>query len=375
MRVLITGAAGQLGQALLSIAELTQVTAAELTAPQQMLVALLPEVLACIATTDEVIGVSHQQLDICALHSIQAAFDAFKPDVVINCAAFNGVDKAETDTDKAIAVNATGPKLLAGECKRLNIRLVHISTDFVFDGALKRPYTEQDMPSPLSAYGRSKLEGERWVNDILGAKATIIRTSWLYSCCGQNFVKTMQGLFKTRERLSVINDQSGSPTWCETLALVIFKLIKQTQLANSDRKVAAQNHNADGTEKGLAHLYHYAAGSCVAEDYLVAEGFSADGSLVAEGSSCSWYEFACEIQRLTMSANAQIAKAEACQIEPISSLSWQALHENRLAPRPVQSALNAQKVCHQLGIKPGSLIRASWQEQLQAMISYQKVKD
>ncbi|ABV86762.1 dTDP-4-dehydrorhamnose reductase [Shewanella pealeana] len=359
MRILITGAAGQLGQALLSIAGLTQVNLAERTVAQQMLVALLPEALECIETTDEVIGVSHQALDICDIDSIRKAFDTIAPDVVINCAAYNAVDKAEFDIDKAMLINAEGPKLLAGECQRHNIRLVHISTDFVFDGELLRAYTEQDSPAPLSVYGKSKLEGERWVSDILGSKATIIRTSWLYSCYGHNFVKTMQSLFKVKESLSVINDQYGSPTWCEALAVAIFMLVKQTQATILTRPSVCEDKPA----KGLADLYHYAA-----------------------SASASWYEFACEIQRQAgsvtelapstkLSQNKEFAPNSAdCSILPITTKAWQELHDNRLALRPKQSALNTQKLCHQLAIEPGSLLTATWQQQLAAMVSYQKVK-
>ncbi|MCG9730995.1 dTDP-4-dehydrorhamnose reductase [Shewanella sp. Isolate13] len=368
MRILITGGAGQLAQALLSVAELsrtTQITRANevtkatevtgatetnsiaLTAAQRVLLASLPEALECTATTDEVMGLSHRQLDICEPDSIRIAFDAFKPDVVINCAAYNAVDKAEIDVDRAMAVNGVGPKLLAQECLHRNIRLVHISTDFVFDGGLQRSYTEQDAPAPLSSYGKSKLEGERWVSDILGAKATIIRTSWLYSCWGNNFVKTMQGLFKIKEGLSVINDQYGSPTWCEALAVAILLLVKQTQQMNLNDKAALEERTA----QGVAHLYHYAS-----------------------SASVSWYEFACEIQRQVLAMTEPKFKSVDCLIEPITTQVWQGLHENTLALRPKQSALNAQKLCHQLSIEQGSLLTASWQKQLAAMLAYQKVK-
>ncbi|GIU36965.1 dTDP-4-dehydrorhamnose reductase [Shewanella schlegeliana] len=359
MRIVITGGAGQLAQALLSIVELARVTqvlqvtqasqinSSELTAAQQMLVASLPEALECIASTDEVISLSHQQLDICHVHSIRVAFDTFQPDIVINCAAYNAVDNAETDLDRAMAVNVIGPKLLAEECLHRNIRLVHISTDFVFDGLLQQPYTEQDAPAPLSAYGRTKLEGERCLNEILGAKATIIRTSWLYSCWGNNFVKTMQGLFKVKQSLSVINDQYGSPTWCEALAVVIFMLVKKTQLTNLNDKGTLEPRTA----QGMAHLYHYAGGSIT-----------------------SWYELAREIQRQTLAMTESTPKIVDCLIQPITTQAWQGLHEKRLAPRPKQSVLNAEKVCNQLSIKPESLIRANWQQQLKAMIEYQKAQ-
>ncbi|MGS0682949.1 dTDP-4-dehydrorhamnose reductase [Shewanella sp. 125m-7] len=348
MRILITGAGGQLAQALLSIAELTRINTAKRTAAQKMLLAALPEVVDCIDTKDQLIGLSHQQLDICDPLSICTAFDACMPDVVINCAAYNSVDRAEIDLDKAMAINANGPKFLASECHRRNIRLVHISTDFVFNGELKRPYTEQDSTAPLSVYGKSKREGERWVSEILGSKATIIRTSWLYSDFGQNFVQTMQGLFKVKEMLSVIDDQFGSPTWCEALAVMIFLLIKQKQTSSMKLKLNELNAHA---KTPVCNLYHYAG-----------------------SASCSWFEFATEIQRLTILTTEQTLNNAKCRIEPISTLSWQALHQKPLANRPRQSVLSAEKVCYQLGINPGSLLRATWQEQLNAMIKYQKVK-
>ncbi|WP_299810782.1 dTDP-4-dehydrorhamnose reductase [uncultured Shewanella sp.] len=352
MKILITGANGQLAQALLSIAKLAQ-SDAELSAAEQMLLHLLPESKTCIAATDEVIGVSHQALDIGDIDSIRRALDIIAPDVVINCAAYNAVDKAEIDIDRAMAVNALGLKLLASECRLRDLKLVHISTDFVFDGELSRPYTEQDLPSPLSVYGKSKGEGERWVSDILGEQATIIRTSWLYSCYGHNFVKTMQSLFKAKESLSVVSDQLGSPTWCEALAVVILMLIKQKKLSNTSNgnSVSKKETYLSQPTIGAADLYHYAA-----------------------GASVSWYEFACEIQRQTLAIEESAPNTAACHIQPITTQAWQGEHANRLAKRPVQSALNAAKVCQQLGIMQGSLLSASWQTQLQAMIDYQKVK-
>ncbi|GIU18179.1 MULTISPECIES: dTDP-4-dehydrorhamnose reductase [unclassified Shewanella] len=356
MKIVITGSGGQLAQALLSIAKLAK-NDAELSTAEQMLLHFFPEIKACIEPSDEVVGVSHQVLDIGDIDSIRRALDTIAPDVVINCAAYNAVDKAEIDIDMAMAVNAIGPKLLASECRLRHLKLVHISTDFVFDGELSRAYTEQELSKPLSVYGKSKREGERWVSEILGEQATIIRTSWLYSCYGDNFVKTMQSLFKTKESLSVVSDQLGSPTWCEALAVVILMLIKQKKLSNTSdgnsniEQVVYPLHQ----EKGVAHLYHYAGGSCT-----------------------SWYEFAGEIQRRTQVgepvSTESASSTVACKIEPITTLAWQRLHENRLAIRPAQSALNAAKVNQLLGIESKSLISANWQQQLEAMLKYQKVK-
>ncbi|MCL1139535.1 dTDP-4-dehydrorhamnose reductase [Shewanella pneumatophori] len=353
MRVLITGAGGQLAQALLSVVQVaTDARLNTCNTSQQLLLDMLPEITECIEVDDNVKGFVKEQLNICCQESIQSAFDEFAPDVVINCAAYNAVDNAEQKPTQAIAINEQGPKLLALECKARNIKLVHISTDFVFDGALSTAYTEQDLPSPLSVYGQSKLNGERAVAEVLGSDAMIIRTSWLYSCWGTNFVTTMQRLLATKERLAIIDDQTGSPTWCEALAVVIFKLIKQKAdsevSAASKMPAPARRNDVASHLLNNAELYHYAA-----------------------AESCTWFELTKQIQKLMCAIHSSHRASLTCELEPITSEIWQSWHQARLATRPVQSALCAAKINSQLMVSEHSMLTAPWPQQLQAMLKYQ----
>ena len=154
-------------------------------------------------------------------------FENFKNnsyDFCINCAAYTAVDKAEEEKEVAFLVNAEAVKCLAEACKKLNCTLLHISTDFVFDGTKATPYTETDIPNPINVYGASKLKGEQYVQELL-EKYFIIRTSWVYSEYGNNFVKTMLRLGSERDEISVVDNQFGSPTYARNLAEVIIKII------------------------------------------------------------------------------------------------------------------------------------------------------
>lgn len=146
-------------------------------------------------------------------------------DVVINCAAWTAVDDAESNESPAFAVNAVGPTNLARQCREIGARLVHISTDYVFDGEDPGPYGEDAPPAPASAYGRTKLAGEWGVRAELPDNSLIVRTAWLYGAGGPNFVKTMVALEKQRETLSVVNDQHGQPTWARHVAQQIVRLV------------------------------------------------------------------------------------------------------------------------------------------------------
>tara|TARA_R110000868_G_scaffold150063_3_gene372959 strand:+ start:19299 stop:20171 length:873 start_codon:yes stop_codon:yes gene_type:complete len=165
-----------------------------------------------------------KQLDITSKEQIDILFAQEEFDYCINCAAYTAVDKAETDQENAFLVNAEAVKYLAEACKAQNSILIHISTDFVFDGTKTTPYVEEDIPNPINVYGASKLKGEQYVQDIL-EQFFIIRTSWVYSEYGNNFVKTMLRLAKERKELSVVVDQFGSPTYAGDLANVIMKII------------------------------------------------------------------------------------------------------------------------------------------------------
>jgi dTDP-4-dehydrorhamnose reductase len=148
---------------------------------------------------------------------------ALAPQLILNAAAYTAVDRAESERELAFAVNGAAPGALARAASRLGARLVHVSTDFVFDGAASRPYTETHPTSPLGVYGASKQEGERQLRAAL-PEALILRTAWVYSALGANFVKTMLRLMGSRDRLSVVADQVGTPTWAQGLAAAVWEL-------------------------------------------------------------------------------------------------------------------------------------------------------
>lgn len=227
-----------------------------------------------------------KELDITSKEQINNLFDHERFDYCINCAAYTAVDKAETDLENAFLVNAEAVKYLAEACKDNNTILIHISTDFVFDGTKTTPYTEEDAPNPINVYGASKLKGEQYVQDILG-DYFIIRTSWVYSEYGHNFVKTMLRLGAEREELNVVNDQIGSPTYARDLAEAIMKIIS----------LKATNYG----------IYHY----------------SNEGSI-------SWYDFAKAIFKINeMNVH----------VNPISSEAYRTA-----AKRPIFSVMDTSKI-------------------------------
>lgn len=168
----------------------------------------------------------YQNLDISNLEEVNKFFCSNKIDYCINCAAYTAVDKAEEEPDKAFQVNAIGAKNLAIACKGYNVVLVQVSTDFVFDGNKHQPYNETDITKPISVYGASKLQGELDIQENL-KEYFIVRTSWLYSEHGNNFMKTMLRLAKTRDEISVVNDQVGTPTYATDLAIALLSIIQQ----------------------------------------------------------------------------------------------------------------------------------------------------
>lgn len=171
----------------------------------------------------EVSGYDLPELDITDKYSAYEKVAAEKPDVVINCAAYTAVDKAESEPDKAFLVNATGAGNLAESAYKLRIPLIHFSTDYIFDGLKKEPYIESDAPNPLNVYGMSKLSGERAVSDA-NPLHIIVRASWLYGVSGKNFVKTIIRLANEKETLEVVDDQFGSPTWTGDLADTVLNI-------------------------------------------------------------------------------------------------------------------------------------------------------
>ncbi len=203
-RVLVTGANGQLGKSIKRIS------------PN------FKELKFVFTDVDE--------LDITNSKEVNTHFASNKIEYCINCAAYTAVDKAEEEVEKAYLINATAVKNLAKACQTAGAVLIHISTDFVFDGTKRTPYTEEDTPNPLSVYGKSKLQGEEYVQEICD-RHLIVRTSWLYSEYGNNFVKTMLRLAETRKQISVVNDQIGSPTYAGDLAEFILKVISSESTA------------------------------------------------------------------------------------------------------------------------------------------------
>ncbi|MBF0210033.1 MAG: dTDP-4-dehydrorhamnose reductase [Desulfamplus sp.] len=177
---------------------------------------------------NEVLAYDLPNLDITDKEAVNSTIKSLMPDVVINCAAYTQVDKCETEQAIAKTVNADGPEFIAQACKEINATVVHISTDYVFDGAKEPPlsYTEQDEVNPLSVYGKTKLEGEQRVAHIT-QNHIIVRTAWLYGINGNNFLKTMLklALLTPDREIKVVNDQFGSPTWSLRLALQIERIL------------------------------------------------------------------------------------------------------------------------------------------------------
>ena len=187
------------------------------------------ELQTILAPLGTVIGLDRNGMDLANPDSIRHAIRDAKPDVIVNAAAYNNVDRAESESDLAMQVNGIAPGIMAEEAKRLGAILIHYSTDYVFDGELERPYREDDAPNPVNAYGRSKLAGERAV-EAVGGKYLILRTSWVYSARGSNFVLTVLRLAREKAELSMVNDQSGSPTWARALAQATVELLRKHSL-------------------------------------------------------------------------------------------------------------------------------------------------
>lgn len=196
MKILITGADGQLGRALIAECQQQQIN---------------------------FIQTNRQNLDICEISQIAEQLAIHQPDILVNTAAYNGVDKAETDKAQAFLINEVGAQNLAIACRNFDIPLIHISTDYVFAGNASSPYATTTQCNPQNVYGESKLAGERAIANTLPAHV-IIRTAWLYSEYGHNFVKTILRLAKDRESISVVADQIGCPTYAPDLAKVIIKV-------------------------------------------------------------------------------------------------------------------------------------------------------
>jgi dTDP-4-dehydrorhamnose reductase len=195
-----------------------------------------------------------EEMDLMKEASIRDFFKEKHFDFIINCAAYTAVDKAEEDVDAAFAINSEAVKVIAEICSENNIRLIHVSTDYVFDGNGNQPMDENCTPNPLSVYGKSKLEGEKHVQHYL-SNAYIIRTAWVYSVYGKNFVKTINALARTREELNVVVDQIGTPTYANDLARVLLTIVDSIS-SNTIDKPGIYHYSNEGVISwyDLAHF-------------------------------------------------------------------------------------------------------------------------
>ncbi|KAB0498483.1 dTDP-4-dehydrorhamnose reductase [Pseudomonas moorei] len=181
-----------------------------------------------LGVVGELIVPGRDQLDLTLPDQIRQQVQHVRPDLIINAAAHTAVDLAESEPQTAFAINAIAPGILAQEALSLGIPLIHYSTDYVFDGTKVGPYNEEDRPNPLGVYGKSKLAGERAITDVQG-KHLILRTSWVYSAHGRNFLLTMQRLMQEKPELRIVADQIGAPTWAGTIAQSTLALIERWQ--------------------------------------------------------------------------------------------------------------------------------------------------
>lgn len=186
------------------------------------------ELQRALAPMGEVAALDRQQLDLANPDQIRESVREIKPNLIVNAAAYTAVDKAEEEPELAMAINGTAPGILAEEAKRIGAAIVHYSTDYVFDGTKITPYTEEDEPNPINVYGKTKLAGERAIQEVGGAYL-IFRTSWVYGMRGNNFLLTILRLAKERDELRIVDDQIGSPTWSRMIAETTALIMAQGQ--------------------------------------------------------------------------------------------------------------------------------------------------
>jgi dTDP-4-dehydrorhamnose reductase len=205
----------------------------------------------------DVVAVPQQELDFGEPGAVRGAVQREGPALVINAAAYTQVDRAEVEREAAFQVNAEAPRVIAEAAAQLGSRMIHVSTDFVFDGERPVPWEAVAPTGPLNVYGESKLAGEQAVVEVLGSRATVVRTSWLYAVRGHNFVHTMLNLMRTRESLGVVSDQVGTPTWAASLAGAVWDMAQRPEIGGvqhwSDEGVASWYDFAVAIqEEGLA---------------------------------------------------------------------------------------------------------------------------
>jgi len=280
MRILVTGKNGQLGRTIQKI----------VNADTKIDNNLNP---------NDFIFVGRGDFDLGSERNISHFFKNNKFDIIINCAGFTQVDKAEREEELANQINYLALKKLATIAINQKARLIHISTDYVFDGESNKSYVETDTTNPINIYGKTKLAGEQALQEVMPMNALIIRTSWLYSEYGNNFVKTILRLGKERNELNIVSDQIGSPTYATDLADAILEIIK---------------HKKFRDEGQTTQIYHY----------------SGEGEI-------SWHEFAKEIFK--------IEKTE-CQVNPVTSQQYPTA-----AKRPRNTSMNKDKIVEVFNIK------------------------
>lgn len=263
------------------------------------------------------ISLGSSELNITDPVQVELQFKQHKPDIVINAAAYTAVDKAESEQEKAFLVNSQGAQNLAEACEKIEAFLMHVSTDFVFDGTHSKPYQPYDLPCPISVYGKSKLAGEQKVNQILACKALIVRTAWVYSTQGNNFVKTMLRLMAEKEQLGVIYDQVGTPTWAKGLAKWLW---------------AMSSKDNDIPDSDFTPIYHW-----------------------TDAGVASWYDFAIAIQELAIEKG---MLSKAIPISPIETTQYPTP-----AKRPSFSIIDKTSAEAAANIKT-----VHWREQLNDML-------
>ena len=200
-----------------------------------------------LARLGRVTAAGRDAMDLDDPDSIRTMVRNTAPNLIVNAAAYTAVDQAESEPERALAINGVAPGILAEEAKRLGAVLIHYSTDYVFDGTKAAPYTEDDEPRPLSAYGRSKLAGEEAIQAV-DVPHLILRTSWVYGARGKNFLLTILRLAKERDELSIVDDQIGSPTWCQVIAAATGGVLESLRYGQ------AEFRDACAAKRGIYHL-------------------------------------------------------------------------------------------------------------------------
>lgn len=254
----------------------------------------------------EIIAVDRQQMDLADLRQVREVIRAIKPQLIINTAAYTDVDGAERESELAMRINGDAPGVMAEEAKRLGAGIIHYSTDYIFDGAKKSPYVEDDIANPINSYGRSKFYGEQFLASV-GVPYLVLRTSWIYGLRRKNFLTTMLRLAKERSVLRVVSDQCGAPTWCRTVAEATGRAVVLRIMGQGD----------DDWGQARSGIYH----------------------LAAQGET-TWFEFAQHI----MTYASVCSRAE---VIPIGSYEY-----STPAARPANSVMDCGRFTQAFGTLP-----------------------